>query len=163
MEIWQWIIWGIILLIWLYAVWMAFLRVPPLPTKAESLKDLFNLAQIKPNELVVDLGCGDGRMLQIARDQYDAKIAGWELNPVMWQLAKSHLGKNADIKMANLWTAPIQEADLVFIFLIPSLMHKAEKIIWPKLKPGGRLITNAFTMPTLEPTASKNKIHMYVK
>ncbi|MBU1092530.1 hypothetical protein KJ836_02595, partial [Patescibacteria group bacterium] len=71
--------------------------------------------------------------------------------------------KEADIRMANLWTAPVQEADLVFIFLIPSLMHKAEKIIWPKLKPGARLITNAFVMPTLEPTASKNKIHMYVK
>jgi len=163
MGIWQLVFLGIVFLIWLLAVFMAFLRVPPLPTKAESLKDLFDLAKIKPNEVVVDLGCGDGRMLQIARDQYGAKISGWELNPVMWYLAKLRLGKKADIRMANLWTAPIQEADIVFVFLLPSLMSKVEKVIWPKLKPGTRIITNAFILPTTQPTTSKNKIYIYTK
>ena len=142
---------------------MVFLRVPPLPTKAESLKDLFDLAQIKPSERIFDLGCGDGRVLQIARDQYSAEVSGWELNPVMWYLSKLRLGKSSDIRWANLWSAPLHEADVVFIFLIPSLMQRAEKRLWPKLKPGARIITNAFVMPTLQPTASKNKIHLYVK
>jgi len=163
MDIWHWLGFGCAVFLWLAGIIILWLGVPPLPSRAIKLKAAFALAKIKPKEKVFDLGAGDGRVLQIARDKYGAQVAGWELHPLMWLIAKFRLGRNSDVHLANLWTAPVEEANVVFVFLMPQLMSRVHKVIWSKLKPGARLISNSFPMLEEKPTQCDNGVYLYVK
>jgi len=151
---------GVLLLICLAVVW---LRVPPVPSLKRDLDRAFRFAQIKSGEVVFDLGAGYGRVLQIARDRYGARIFGWELNPPIWFLAKLRLGWNSDIELADLWQAPVEKADVVFIFLMANLMDRAERQIWAKMKPGSRMVSNAFAMPGVKPDSEEEGVYLYIK
>jgi len=156
----KWILGGILFLACLMVAW---LRVPPVPSRKQELDIAFDLAGIKPKELVIDLGAGDGRVLQIARDKYLARIMGWEINPPIWLLAKLRLGINTDVRMADLWKADVSDADVVVVFLMANLMDRAERQIWAKMKPGARLVSNAFRMPNVVPTEEIEGVYLYIK
>jgi len=154
----------VLLVIFLIGGWASvLLRVPPVPSRAIDLADAFGLAGIRPGERVFDLGAGEGRVLKQARDKYGARVSGWELNPVVWVLAKWQLGIASDMRLANLWTAPISEADVVFTFLMRDLMGKVEQEIWSKMKPGARLVSNSFVLPNVTPTATSGDVFLYQK
>jgi len=163
MGMWQWLIIIFVVLVWAIGVIILWLGVPPLPSRRQKINQFFTLARILPNERVFDLGAGDGRVLQISRDRYQAKISGWELHPLLWLLAKWRLGGTADIRLANLWRAPIEEADVVFVFLMPRLMLRVQKLIWPRLRPGARLISNSFPLPDEDPQEIADGVYLYIK
>ena len=163
MDIWFWLIFILVVLLWLIGIVVLLLGVPPKPSRQSELDQFFVLAKIRPGERVFDLGAGDGRVLQITRDKYGAQISGWELHPLIWLMAKCRLGKDSDIRLASLWGARVEEADVVFVFLMPMFMSKVQKIIWAKLKPGARLVSNSFPMLQEKPTESCGGVYLYVK
>jgi SAM-dependent methyltransferase len=149
--------------VFLACLMVVYLRVPPVPSRRQELEIAFELADIKPNELVVDLGAGDGRVLQVARNRYGARIMGWEISPPVWLLAKLRLGLGSDVWLANLWKADVSDADVVFVFLMAELMGRVESEIWAKMKPGARMISNAFKMPNVAPAEMRDGVYLYVK
>ena len=74
MEILGWIVGGGL---WLALVLIAILGVPPVPSRRQEMKVALELAQLKPGEVVFDLGAGDGRMLAMASRLYGVKTQGW--------------------------------------------------------------------------------------
>ncbi len=147
---------GILLLL---CVSVAFLRIPPVPTRRKEEEIIFELAQLQPGETFYDLGAGDGRLVQVAFKKYRAHACGWEINIPVWFVA--WLQSGGKVRLGSLWTAPVHKADVVVTFLMPSVMGRVEREIWPKLKPGARLISNAFPLPGVTPTASKEGVYLY--
>lgn len=150
-------------LVWLGLAGVAYLGTPPVPTRKREMDIAFELAQLKSGELAIDLGAGDGRFLQVARDRYKALIRGWELHPLVWLLAKLRLGFDADVRLENLWRADVSQAEVVFVFLMPKFMGRVEEELWTKMKPGARLVANFFALPNVAPTASREGVHLYIK
>lgn len=124
---------------------------PYVPTDRQTLSRMLKFADIQAGETVVDLGCGDGRLARAAARQ-GARAIGYELSIHLYLIARMMGG--AEIRCQNFWKADLREADVIFIFLEKRFMPRFEREIWPRLKPGCRVVSNAFPLPSIPPAAS---------
>lgn len=154
--------WAIIpiILLTIPSIYAIFTGSPYLPTDRASVQQMIQLAEIKPGETVYDLGCGDGRILRDAA-ALGAKTAGYELSLYLCGLAKI-LG-SGDVRWKNFWNADLRDADVVFIYLENRFLARFEKEIWPRLKPGCRVISNTFPLPTVPLTQEIATLYRYDK
>ena len=130
---------------------------PYLPTDRDTLKRMVALAQLKPGETVVDLGCGDGRFVRAAA-KTGAKAIGYELSIYLYLIAR--LMGGGEIHYKSYWKADLSDADVVFMYLEKRYLPRFERELWPQLKPGCRVIANTFPLPTIPPEA-KDGTHIY--
>jgi len=141
-------------------VYTTFTGSPYLPTDKATLKRMLNLSDILPGEIVVDLGCGDGRLMRAAT-KLGARAIGYEISFYLYWIAKMlHSG---DVRYQNFWNADLSEADVIFCFIGPRAMARFELEKWETLKLGCRVIVHAFALPNLEPTATDLHVYRYDK
>ncbi len=121
---------------------------PYVPTPRKQVETALAFAQLKKGDKLVDLGSGDGAVLvQAARKGIDA--TGYEINPVLWLISTLRLlpyRKIARVKLASFWSQPLNEYDVVFVFLIGHHMHRLDKKLSTELK-GARVVSHAFQIP----------------
>lgn len=137
---------------------------PFVPTPSKTLKKMIELAKVKKGENVFDLGCGDGRIVFAAAAE-GAKAVGYELSVPTFLLARfrSLFKPKAKILYRNFWSQDYRNADVIFCFLLTDTMQKFYQHIWPQLKPGCRVVSNAFKIKNLNPQASDGQAVLYVK
>jgi SAM-dependent methyltransferase len=108
---------------------------------------------MKPGQVLVDLGCGDGRVLRYARRRCNVKAIGFEVNLLAYLKAQV-LGigqKNIDIRFKNFWSQNLAEADVVFCYLYPDVMQKLSAKLKAELKPGTVVVSCNFALPGFNP------------
>ncbi len=149
-----------VLLLTLPSLYGLLFGSPYLPTDHPTVRRMIALAEIHPGDVVVDLGCGDGRLLREA-STLSARAIGYEISVYLFILAKIY-GK-AEIHFKNFWTADLQNADVIFCYLGKKAMTRFEKEIWSQLKPGCRVVAQAFPLPNLTPTATDGHVFRYDK
>ena len=139
-------------------------------SKNKTAQAMIELLDVKPGELVYDLGSGDGRLLILAAKKR-AKIIGIEINPYVaifsWiKVVLSGVGRNVQIIWGNFWSCDLSKADKVIVYGVPWIMEKIGKKLQTELKPGTKVVSNSFQIPnlTLVKTAQigNDKIYLYV-
>jgi 2-polyprenyl-3-methyl-5-hydroxy-6-metoxy-1,4-benzoquinol methylase len=115
----------------------------------------------------VDLGAGDGRILFHLALQ-GIEVHGYEINPLLvwwgkWRLRNAKLHHKAFLKTANLWKQNIEPFDLVIIYGLPNVMGHFERKLERELKPGARVISNSFPLPTWKPIEKIENVYLYVR
>lgn len=146
-------------------------KVPPVPTGRTISKAMIQAAQIKPGEVVYDLGCGFGGLLfEAVKSHPENKYLGVEiLGPAVLYNRILNWLKKTDIQFINhdFFTLNLKEADVILVYLWPSIMAQIETHIWSTLKPGTILVSHAFRFPNVQPTETisvkKHKIYIYVR
>jgi len=107
---------------------------PYVPTKSADIDLILKNAQIKKDQVFLDLGCGDGRVVRQAAKKYGAYGIGIDINLLMiyWAqfLAKLTHTISVEFKVMDIVSQKLPKADVVYIFLMPKLIEK----IKPKLK-----------------------------
>jgi ubiquinone/menaquinone biosynthesis C-methylase UbiE len=129
--------------------------IPFVPTPIEVVKKMIELANPKPNELLIDLGCGDGRIIRYASKEYGCKSIGIEINPLLINYANKKIIEekinNAKIIHGNLFNYDFSKANILTLYLTP----KAIEILKPKLikmlLKGSRIICHDFPIKDLKP------------
>jgi SAM-dependent methyltransferase len=125
------------------------------PTPDEVVKEMMDLAKVKPGDVVYDLGCGDGRLVIAAAKRGAAKAVGVDIDPdrirEAWANAREQgvADKVAFIE-GDLFEMDFSDADVVTLYLLPDLNLKLR----PKLlalKPGTRIVSHAFDMGDWKP------------
>lgn len=108
---------------------------------------------MKAGQLLVDIGCGDGRVLRKVRKRYGVRAVGYELNLLAYIKAKLLcLGrKNVEIKWCNFWTVDLSDADVVFCYLFPDVMKDLAAKLKLGLKPGAVVVSCNFDLPGFIP------------
>ena len=101
-----------------------------------------------------DLGCGPaGTLLQLAKSRPDWQFVGVETSPALWLLAwlRTQISgvKNVSIFRQNLWNTTLSEADVIYAFLSPAPMPKLYEKARSEMKPGSKLISNSFEIPSV--------------
>ena len=124
-----------------------------LPTDDAVVTAMLKLAEVKKDEVVYDLGCGDGRIVIAAAKQFGARAVGIDIDPERIKeataaAAKAGVKDKVTFVLGDLFDpqTKISEADVVTLYLLPSLNDKLRPRLQSELKPGSRVVSNAFTM-----------------
>ena len=131
---------------------MIFTGSPFIATPKKLTRKIVRLANIRPGDIVYDLGCGDGRFLIEANKAYGAKAVGIEISPVICWLARINVvlkQANVRIHCANIRTFDFFDADVIFCYLVPEQMAILANR-FNQLKKGCIVISRQFALPELE-------------
>jgi len=125
------------------------------PTPHEVVDKMFELADVRPSEVVYDLGCGDGRIPVAAAKKFGVKAWGFDINPVRVKESLENVEKNnvkhlVTIKEADVFTLDLSKADVITLYLLPQLNVKLIPQL-DKLKPGCRIVSHDFNMEGVRP------------
>ena len=123
------------------------------PTPQVLVEKMLDMAKVTPQDLVYDLGSGDGRTV-ITAAKRGAKAMGIEYNPDMVELSQKNaktagVTDKATFVKADLFETDFSKANVVTMFLLPSINLKLRPKILD-MKPGTRIVTNSFNMEDWE-------------
>lgn len=155
-----------------FAVFILFLTVafvtgaPFVPSTKPTSKVMIDLARIKPNMKIYDLGSGDGRLLFLAAKK-GATAIGLEINPFLvaysWVKKTFSPYKNQiQVRWQNFWGVDFSDADIVFVYLLPWKMDSLAKKLSHELKPGTLIVSNSFIFPKWKILREDTATHVYV-
>lgn len=122
------------------------------PTPPEAVAAMLKLAKVGPNDVVYDLGSGDGRIPIAAVQTFKARSAvGIDIDPkriseANENLKKAGVGDRVRFLNQDLFTTPIGEATVVTLYLLQSLNEKLMPKLQKELKPGSRVVSQTFSM-----------------
>ncbi len=119
------------------------------PTPQALVDKMLEIAKVTPNDFLMDLGSGDGRTV-ITAAKRGTRAMGIEYNPDMVELSKKNAAAagvtdKATFVKADLFETDFSKADVITMFLLPTINMKLRPIIL-NLKPGTRIVSNTFTM-----------------
>jgi SAM-dependent methyltransferase len=123
------------------------------PTPQALVDKMLDMAKVSPQDFVIDLGSGDGRTV-ITAAKRGARAMGIEYNPEMVELSKRNAAKEgvaekATFVKADLFESDFSKAQVVTMFLLPSINLKLRPKILD-MKPGTRIVANSFNMVVWE-------------
>jgi hypothetical protein len=127
------------------------------PTPAEMVDRMLDLAGVTPKDVVMDLGSGDGRNV-IAAAKRGARAVGVEYNPDLVELSKKHaaaagVADKATFVQGDMYQADLSQATVLALFLLPENL----RVLLPKIlemKPGTRIVANTFGFSGWTPEAT---------
>jgi SAM-dependent methyltransferase len=132
------------------------------PTNDGLVTKMLEMAEVKGNDLVYDLGAGDGKIAIAAAKQFGAKAVGVEYNPDMAKLAQCFvraegLTDKVKIVQGDIFETDFSSATVVTLYLLPELNVKLRPTIL-KMKPGTRVVSHSFLMEDWQPDQSSVSI-----
>ena len=116
------------------------------------VRKMLQYAEVKPGEVVYDLGCGDGRIVITAAQEFGAIGVGVELNPRLVEEARAKvealgLGDRVQIILGDLMEVDLTRADVVTMYLTTGANEKVRPKLERELRPGARVVTHDFSIP----------------
>lgn len=145
------------------------------PTPEEAVAAMLELAQVRKEDLVYDLGSGDGRVLIAAARKAGCKAVGIEIDAELVALSRKRideagLGDLVSIEHADLFTTDLSAADVVALYLPSRLLERLRPQL-EKLKPGSRIVSHHFPIPGVRPerteqvesaeNSDKHRLYLY--
>jgi len=125
------------------------------PTPQDVVEKILELAEVTKDDVVYDLGCGDGRIVVTAAKKYGCKAIGIDIDPQRIKESKERVKKYkveelVTIKEGDIFKEDLTPASVVTLYLLPSLNVKLIPQL-QKLKPGSRIVSHSFDMEGVKP------------
>jgi ubiquinone/menaquinone biosynthesis C-methylase UbiE len=130
---------------------------PDMPTPQPVVEMMLKAAKVKPGEVVYDLGCGDGRIVITAAQEYDAKGVGIEMSRDIFDKTEARvksLGLQDKVQVihGNALHVDLSPADVVTLYLLTSSNERLKPSL-AKLHPGARVVSHDFQIRGWVPTS----------
>lgn len=128
-----------------------YIAVPFVPTDEAVVEQMLALARVGANDVLYDLGSGDGRIVVKAAKERNARGIGIDIDPVQIADAMEYAGWSGvecqvDFIEDNLFTADFSEATVVTLYLLQSINVQLRPRLLNELQPGTRIVSHAFDM-----------------
>lgn len=125
------------------------------PTPQDVVEKMLELADVKKDDLLYDLGCGDGRIVATAAKKYGCKAIGYDVDKrrikeSVETVRTQKVEKLVTIEQKDIFTLDLSKANVITLYLLPSLNVRLIPQL-EKLKPGSRIVSHSFDMEGVEP------------
>ena len=129
--------------------------VPYVPTPHAVVDKMLEVAKVGPNDVVYDLGCGDGRIV-IAAAKKGARGVGIDIDEQRIREAKSNaaaagVADRVQFRQEDLFKTDLREATVVTMYLLTSVNMRLRPRLLAELKPGTRIVSHAFDLGDWKP------------
>jgi len=143
----------------LAGIWAIVPRLNHLPRGAPrpiQIHRALELADVRPGELVCDLNAGDGRGLVIVARDFGARAVGWQVEPLRRVAARlrallARVLRRVVVHSGAPDTANLRDADVVLLYLTPTLIERIQPVLAQQLAPGARVVSLFFDLPGWQP------------
>lgn len=136
---------------------------PYLPTLKKQIETALDLLDLKPGQTMLELGCGDGRVLRAAAAR-GLNVIGYELNPflvIICYFVTWKYRKQVTIVWGNFWTKKWPRAEGIFTFLLQKYTKNLNTKIVQNMPKPVKLVSFAFTITDKKPTTTKDGLYLY--
>jgi hypothetical protein len=125
------------------------------PTPQPVVDKMLELAQVTKDDLVYDLGCGDGRIVVTAAKKYGCRAVGYDIarkriKESLANVETNHVGHLVQIEQRDIFTLDLSKASVITLYLLPELNVKLIPQL-EKLRPGSRIVSHDFDMRGVKP------------
>ena len=133
-------------------------RIIYVPTEQVVVEKMLEMAKVKKDDIVFDLGCGDGRIVVTAAKKFGAKGVGVDIDPSRIKDSLATMRKAGvtaelvDIRQGDaLKVKDLERASVIMLYMLPEFMEKLEPQMKTRLKPGTRIVAHDYPFPNMEP------------
>lgn len=144
--------------------------VPYVPTSEEVVTRMLEMAEVNFDDVVYDLGSGDGRIVITAAQRYRARGVGIEIDPIrVWEARQNAeaagVSDRVEFRQQDLFEADFSDATVVTLYLLPAINKKLRPRLFEQLDPGTRVVSHNFDMgpwpPDSTETVGPSKIYLW--
>ena len=137
--------------------------VPYVPTPPEIVGKMLELAKVTSDDVVYDLGSGDGRIVIAAAQKFGARAVGVELDPDLYnkstaRIKELNLSDRVQILHENMFNVTFRRATVVTLYLLTSVNEKLRPVLEKQLRPGARIVSHDFHIPGWDPEKTVTEI-----
>lgn len=137
-------------------------REPPyIPTEAELVDAMLQLGGVDGDDLLFDLGSGDGRIVITAAQRFGTRGIGYEHQPVLVEISRARaesagVGDLTEFVADDLFSADLREASVVMLYLGAAFNLRLRATLLSSLRPGARVVSNTFRMGEWQPDSTRH-------
>ena len=133
---------------------------PYVPTPYHVVNRMLELAEVTKDDVVYDLGCGDGRIVITAAERYGARGVGIDYDPERIAEARANAERRGVQDLVTFiqqdaMQTDVSEATVVTLYLLSSSNRKLRPILTRQLRPGSRIVSHAFRMGDWQPEVTQ--------
>ncbi|MDY6960114.1 MAG: SAM-dependent methyltransferase [Halobacteriota archaeon] len=156
-------------IIMLWILWSQAIGAEFVPTTMKNVRAMLSMAEITSDDVLYDLGSGDGRTIVTASKEYGAKSVGIEADPIrlFWsqlRIRRNGLSDLSRVEWGNFFKRDLSEATVVTLYLFQSTNDKLVEKFERELKPGTKVISHVFDFKPWKPVKvdEKHNLFMYI-
>lgn len=148
------------------------LDVPYVPTPYDVVHRMLEMAEVQPDDYLIDLGSGDGRIVISAVQDWNVQRAyGIDLDPQRIEQAQENaraagVEDRVQFEQGDLFEKDISDANVLTMYLLSSVNYRLRPVILDTMKPGTRVVSHAFDMREWEPdetdTVGNSNIYLWI-
>ena len=125
------------------------------PTPNDVVARMLQMAAVTKDDVVYDLGCGDGRIMVMAAKKFGCRALGYDIDPrriadSQANIKKNGVGNLVTVEQKDIFTLDLRPASVVTLYLLPDLNVRLIPQL-NKLKPGSRIVSHDFPMGDIAP------------
>jgi SAM-dependent methyltransferase len=129
---------------------------PYVPTPADVVDRMLTLAKVGPRDVVYDLGCGDGRIVIAAAQNFGARGVGIDIDANLINQAEANakaagVDRRVEFLIQDAMTVDVSDATVVTLYLLSASNVKLRPILTRQLRRGARIVSHSFAMGDWEP------------
>ncbi|HBB31900.1 MAG TPA: SAM-dependent methyltransferase [Cyanobacteria bacterium UBA8803] len=130
--------------------------VPYVPTPDQVVARMLELANVRDDDILYDLGSGDGRIVITAAQKHGIRGTGVEINPELVQRSRANaqaagVADRVEFVQQDLFQTDLSDATVVTLYLLPEINLKLRPKLLQELKPGTRIVSHDFDMGAWQP------------
>ncbi len=130
--------------------------VPFVPTPENVVEQMLELANVSGDDVLYDLGSGDGRIPITAAEKYGTRGTGVEIDPELVQRSRdnaeaANVADNVEFLQQDLFQTDLSEATVVTLYLLPDVNLELRSKLLRELQPGTRIVSHDFDMGEWQP------------
>ncbi|MFX0056527.1 MAG: SAM-dependent methyltransferase [Promethearchaeota archaeon] len=152
-------------MVWI--AWSSAIGAPWVPTPRKKARTMLELAEVGPQDIVYDIGSGDGRIVTMAAKEFGAKSVGIEMDPlrVLWSrisIRRQGLTPTSKILRENFFKSNIEDATVVTVYQGVEVNKKLKEKFSRELRPGTRVVSYRFRFKGWTPVRTNEETSSFL-